>query len=85
VAGAIGERVKKVIAPGVWPYLVQHRLPPMRILTSIEWDVLHACMEMHFADFVSPGIYSRMLELYYEGHFPCGWEGKAPEGRLLVL
>ncbi len=32
-----------------------------------------------------PGFFTGLLDVYREGHFPCGWEGDYPEGRFAVM
>lgn len=62
--------------------------------SSVEWDLTHYLVETDFADvfvpgytserYLVPGFYLGLGALYEEGHFPCGWEGAWPEGRLAV-
>lgn len=32
-----------------------------------------------------PGFFTGLLDVYRDGHFPCGWEGDYPEGRFAVM
>jgi hypothetical protein len=57
---------------------------PKVFLDTVEWDILHLCMEAEFSDFVKPGWYASQSYYYANGHFPCGWEGEFPHGRLVV-
>lgn len=38
-----------------------------------------------YANDYFPEIWKSILEAYLESGFPCGWEGKYPEGRLVVF
>jgi hypothetical protein len=78
------DRVKEVVGAPVAAYLAKHDLSP-KVLNSVQWDVLHAAMEAHYSHVASPGAYTKMLALYRQGHFPCGWVGEWPEGVMLVL
>lgn len=49
------------------------------------WDTLLACLEVEYSDLVTCEFYRRLLRWYLEGHWPCGWEGKYPSGKLIVL
>ncbi len=36
------------------------------------------------ADVYPPGFYASQAYWYASGHFPCGWRGKVPQGKLIV-
>src|SRR5690349_5116874 len=46
---------------------------PARVLHTVQWDILAALMDIAFADYIQPGIYTTKLELYERGFFPVGW------------
>jgi hypothetical protein len=58
-------------------------------IDCVKWDVLGIIMEytylnklrMKYAPFYS----AQILNVYSSGHFPCGWEGKWPSGKLVVF
>ncbi|PSJ42234.1 hypothetical protein [Allosphingosinicella deserti] len=52
---------------------------------SVDWDILHLCMEAEFADLYPPGFYASQGYWYAQGHFPCGWEGAFPVGGRIVV
>jgi hypothetical protein len=51
---------------------------------TVKWDILHICMEAAYADVFPPGFYANQAHWYVKGHFPCGWEGDFPAGRMVV-
>lgn len=51
---------------------------------AVEWDILHLCMESELADVYPPGFFASQAFWYVRGHFPCGWKGAFPEGRLVL-
>lgn len=51
---------------------------------TVQWDILHLAMEAEYADVYPPGFYASQSYWYYEGHFPCGWNGEFPEGNLII-
>jgi hypothetical protein len=57
---------------------------PKTFENSVRWDMIHLCMEAEFADVYPPGFFASQAYWYAEGHFPCGWEGKFPDGRLVL-
>ena len=61
----------------------KHGLPKV-FVDTVEWDILHLCMEAEFADVYPPGFYASQAYWYTKGHFPCGWQGKFPKGKLIV-
>ena len=62
----------------------KHGLPDVFIHT-VNWDILHLCMEAEFADVFPPGFYASQGYWYERGHFPCGWRGPFPDGGRLVV
>jgi hypothetical protein len=52
---------------------------------TVQWDILHVCMEAEFADVYPPGFYASQAYWYVRGRFPCGWEGEFPKGRLIIF
>jgi hypothetical protein len=44
------------------------------IISIIELDLIHACVEDFFKDRVPPGLYTESIKWYFKGHFPCGWQ-----------
>jgi hypothetical protein len=61
----------------------EHGLPGV-FEATVQWDILHVCMEAEYADVYHPGFYASQAYWYVKGHFPCGWEGKFPDGRLVI-
>jgi hypothetical protein len=84
----VGEYKKAVLKPltqrGIRPVLRRHGLPD-DVLHSVEWNVLGALMENAYLD-TGHGLYFalELLLVYEAGHFPCGWRGDWPQGRLIV-
>ena len=58
---------------------------PAEIIADAQWCIMHALLELHFADVVPPATFNQWMKLYLDGFVPCGWEGEAPAGRLIVL
>jgi hypothetical protein len=46
--------------------------------------LVHACVEQEYADVVAPAFFSRLAEWYLRGHYPCGWLGDYPDGKIMV-
>ncbi len=61
----------------------EHRLPQV-FEDTVQWDILGVCMEAEYADVYPPGFYASQAHWYGKGHFPCGWQGTFPEGKLIV-
>jgi hypothetical protein len=60
-----------------------NRLPRV-FVDTVQWDILHVCMEAEYADVFPPGFYASQAFWYVRGHFPCGWRGAFPQGQLIV-
>jgi len=58
---------------------------PAPFVSNVFGDMLGIAMESEYSDIVAPDFYTNLiLDAYLKGHFPCGWEGKYPEGKLIV-
>lgn len=73
------------LAERAWePYLLKRELDPA-ILHSMRWDILSALMENSY---LGSGhrcfFFLELLMVYEAGHFPCGWHGDWPDGKLVV-
>lgn len=53
-------------------------------VTVVRWDILHLAMECEYAEIMPPGMYTGLSYWYANGHFPCGWEGPFPGGKMIV-
>ena len=63
--------------------VAQFNLPPV-FIDTVNWDILHVCLEAELADVITPGYYASQAYWYVVGHFPCGWEGEFPSGKLVI-
>ena len=54
-------------------------------IDCVKWDILNAIMEGTFKNCnLRKTFFLDLLTIYESGNFPCGWNGKWPEGSLLV-
>jgi hypothetical protein len=61
----------------------EHNLP--RVFgDTVQWDILGVCMEAEYADVYPRGYCASQAYWYVKGHFPCGWEGNFPAGKLII-
>ncbi len=51
---------------------------------TVQWDILGVAMEAEYADVYPPGFYASQAYWYVKGHFPCGWKGDFPDGKLII-
>jgi hypothetical protein len=80
--------IKKISIPLVRKKIddvVRENNLPQCFEDTVQWDVLHLCMEAEFSDVFPPGFYASQAFWYSKGHFPCGWRGNFPKGSLLVF
>ncbi|MFC3107888.1 hypothetical protein ACFOFO_07930 [Undibacterium arcticum] len=85
---ALAREVKQVTVPLVLRKtkgVVNSNHLPKEFIDTVQWDILHLCMESEFADVFPPGFYASQGYWYAKGHFPCGWNGDFPNGRLIVF
>jgi hypothetical protein len=65
------------------PVIREHK-PPKVFEDTVQWDILHVCMEAEYADVYPPGFYASLASWYIKGHFPCGWQGVFPRGMQVI-
>jgi hypothetical protein len=52
--------------------------------TKVSYDFVGIGLEAHFSDYVPPSFYIGLSYWYAQGHFPCGWRGKYPKGKIVI-
>ena len=60
------------------------RTLPKVVQDTVQWDVLHLCLEAEFSDCIPPGFYASNSYWYRVGHIPCGWNGNFPDGGIII-
>ena len=82
------EAVKKVAEPLVerkTSAVIRANCLPHIFWIRVRFDVVIFCMEAEYDDICPPGFFARLGAWYLDGHFPCGWWGPFPEGKLIVF
>jgi hypothetical protein len=70
----------------VWQPFAGARGLPASFVDCVAWQVLAGAMENEYRQCEGlPIHFSHLLHIYRQGHFPCGWIGRWPEGKLLVF
>ena len=68
----------------IQPFQASHALPDC-FLQGVRSDIRGALMEEMYAGSGYAGnFFNELLMVYEAGHFPCGWVGEWPEGKLCV-
>lgn len=82
---AAKQRVVTQLMDRVWlPFAEQNGFGKV-LVDCVSWDVMAAIMEHEYRDCLNrPEFFLHLLQVYRAGHFPCGWSGEWPAGRLLV-
>jgi hypothetical protein len=77
--------VNPLLREHIEPFQKSHALPDS-FLQYVRLDVLRALMEEMYAGSGHEGnFFNELLMVYEAGHFPCGWEGAWPKGKLYVF
>jgi hypothetical protein len=79
----IDPNVDALLARKAEPILESYN-PPAKFTSTMSWVLVHACMEQEYADVVAPAFFSRLAEWYLRGHYPCGWLGDYPDGKVIA-
>lgn len=83
IVRAIKPSVEAIVEEQTRAVVAQFSLP-QDFINAVRWDVLHLCMEAEYFDVYPPGFFTSQAYWYVQGHFPCGWKGKCPEGTLVI-
>lgn len=82
------DELKQIIDPMIdrklKPILELRKTDNGRFRQSIWSDMLLIGMEAEYADIRPPEFYARLAHWYLQGHFPCGWQGEFPSGKLVI-
>jgi hypothetical protein len=77
--------IKPVIKSTFGSFIRKNKLP-REVLQAVETDIVYALMEnSYFATGHRCFFFLELLTIYEAGHFPCGWRGRWPIGKLLVF
>lgn len=76
--------LQEEIIPIIAQFEQQNKLNAV-FIDCVRWDLLGVLMEKSYKECKPPKFYSLLLSIYIEGHFPCGWDGLWPNGKLVVL
>ena len=51
---------------------------------QVNYDITGLCMEAEYADVCPPGFFTCIGYWSINGHFPCGWWGAFPQGKIVI-
>jgi hypothetical protein len=79
------ELIAPLIEEKIVPFQLKQGLD-VALVHSTSWDVLRALMANSYLDTHHPAhFFLELLWVYEAGHFPCGWLGDWPSGKLIVF
>ena len=72
------------ILPLIQEYTIKKEID-LSISSNIRNVVINSLFENVYKEkFDLSMIYTKLLNVYKKGHFPCGWDGNYPDGNLLI-
>jgi hypothetical protein len=81
------DEVKKITRPFVGRKIAavvhEYNLPEIFSI-QVNHDIIGLCMESEYTDVCLPGLFTSIGYWYLNGHFPCGWWGVFPQGKLVI-
>lgn len=80
-ADSICMPVRELVEKRMPEFARTHGLPKL-VSDSVDWTLIHYLKEATFSP--APGFFTRLGEFFLLGHFPCGWKGNYPKGKLIV-
>lgn len=79
------QECKKFLVESVFPKIRNYKETnglDDTFLDCVYWDLLNSMVILSYQDCKPPRSYGLLFMIYEKGHFPCGWEGEWPKGRL---
>ncbi|MEM6527218.1 MAG: hypothetical protein AAF653_02930 [Chloroflexota bacterium] len=58
---------------------------PERIVRHIGWDISTIAFAVEYSDVYESAFYMAVRDIYMNGRFYCGWDGKYPQGKMIVF
>ena len=58
---------------------------PSSILNDIKFNLLSIFLTNHYQQYDRSSFFSMLLSIYMAGHLPCGWQGKYPDGNIIIF
>jgi hypothetical protein len=83
IAGQMRQVVVPLVERKTRKVIEEYRLPSI-FKSTVEWDIGGVYLEAEYADITPPGFFAGQSYWYAHGHFPCGWDGEYPKGKLVV-
>jgi hypothetical protein len=83
LVGEVKEITGPIVSRKIATVVREHNLPES-FGVRVRNDITRACMETEYADLCPPGFFTSISQWYINGHFPCGWWGAFPLGKLVV-
>ena len=81
------DEVKRITGPLVVRKIAgiarENNLPDI-FKIRVRSDITGLCMEAEYADVCPHGFFTSIGYWYVNGHFPCGWWGAFPQGKLVI-
>lgn len=84
IVDSIKAEISSIITEKTQRTIEVNQLPKV-FVDCVNWDILSICIEHEYSSLYPGGYYRQWAHWYLEGHFPCGWEGEFPDGRLIVF
>jgi hypothetical protein len=65
-------------------YVVTENQLPKSFEESVKWDIALIGIGTEYSDVALVKPIAELTQWYLKGHFPCGWDGDFPNGRLII-
>ncbi|MGY5954936.1 Cytoplasmic protein [Kosakonia sp. BK9b] len=76
---------QKIVDAEIIPLVKKAGIAENAVLDSIKWDLVSFLMEDVYKKHLKGKLFfESLIDVYENGHVPCGWEGEWPVGRLVI-
>jgi len=80
------ELIKKEYLPSILDKIIERNEKRflIEILDDVKMNIVLILMADFYSDFYKADFFIALLEIYFSGHLPCGWNGSYPEGKIMI-
>ncbi|KGR82244.1 hypothetical protein [Lysinibacillus odysseyi] len=84
IAKEVRAFIEKEVIQEVENYREKNELD-QAFIDCVKWDIANAILESAYSKCNKrPTFFLELLKVYEAGNFPCGWDGKWPQGNVIV-
>lgn len=82
------QSIRTHVIPKVEPIIIE-RIKCLnldeKVYAYMRMDIINIAMVLSYSEYTHSEFYEKLLEVYLNGHLPCGWNGSYPDGKMAIF